>query len=57
MGIVKKFIFPRVKLACIVKLLIDPRLTVFQQLFSQTSVGSLKCPIDKMIRSQGHLTV
>ena len=36
---------------------IDQRLTVFHQLFSWTSVGPSKCPIDKMIGSQGHLTI
>ena len=36
---------------------IDQRLTVFHQLFSWTSVEPWKCPIDKMIGSQGCLTV
>ena len=36
---------------------IDQRLTVFNQLFSLTSVGPSKCPINKMIGSQGHLRV
>ena len=36
---------------------IDQRLTVFHQLFSWTSVGPSKCPIDKMIGSQDHLRV
>ena len=35
----------------------DQRLTAFHQLFSWTSAGPSKCPIDKMIGSQGHLTV
>ena len=36
---------------------IDQRLTGFHQLFSWTSAGLSKGPIDKMIGSQGHLTV
>ena len=36
---------------------IDQRITLFNQLFSCTSVGPSKYPIDKMISSQGHLTV
>ena len=35
----------------------DQRLARFHHLFSWTSVGLSKCPIDKMIASQGHLTV
>ena len=33
------------------------RLTVFHQLFSWTSVGLSKCPINKMTCSKGHLNV
>ena len=33
------------------------RLTVSQQLFTWTSGGLSKCPIDKMIGLKGHLTV
>ena len=39
------------------KIVIKQRLTVFHQLFSWISVGLSKCSIDKMIGSQGHLTV
>ena len=37
--------------------MIDQRLTVFHQLFSWTSVWPSKCPIDRMIGLQGHLTI
>ena len=36
---------------------IDQRLIVFHYLFSWTTVRPSKCPINKMISSQGHLTV
>ena len=36
---------------------IDQKLTTFHQLFSWTLVGLSKCPIDKIIGSQGHLNV
>ena len=36
---------------------IDHRLTVVHQLFSWTSVGLPKCPINKIIGSQSHLRV
>ena len=36
---------------------IDQRLRAFHQLSSWTSFGPLKCPIDKIICFQGHLTV
>ena len=39
------------------QMVIDQRLTVFQQLFSWTSVGLSKCSIDKMIDSQDRLIV
>ena len=37
-GIVKKFIVPKLKFACIVKLVIDQRLVVVHQLFIWTAV-------------------
>ena len=43
--------------ASILWLLLDKTLAAFHQLFSWTSVGPLKCPIDKMIGLQGHQTV
>ena len=36
---------------------IDQMLNVFHQLLSFNSAGPLKCPIRKMVGSQGHLTV
>ena len=39
------------------QIVIDQRLTVFHQQFSWTSVGPSKCPIDKMIGSQGQWIV
>ena len=36
--------------------MIDQRLTLIHQLLRWTSVGSSKCPIDKIIGSQGYLT-
>ena len=38
-------------------LLLDQRLATIYQLFSWTSVRFSKCPLDKIIVSQGHLTV
>ena len=37
--------------------MVDQRLNVFPQLFSWTSVGLLKSPIDKMIALQDHLNL
>ena len=53
----KKFHSPLSKISLHYQTVIDHRLTVFQQLFSWTCVGLSKCPIDKMIGLQGHLTV
>ena len=46
-----------IKLACFFKLFENQRLEAFSQLFSWTSVGYSKCPINKMIGLQGHLSV
>ena len=53
LGVAKDLI---VVLACILLLLLDQRLAAFHQLFSGTSVGPSKSPIDKIIGLQGHLT-
>ena len=53
----KNFQCPLSKIILHHKNIIDQKLTVFHQLFSQTSVGPSKCRIDKMIVSQGYLTV
>ena len=44
-------------LACFVKLLTDQGLTASHQLLSWISVEPSKCPMDKMIGLQGHLTL
>ena len=46
-----------IKLACFFKMFQNQRLEAFYQLFSSTSLRPSKCPIDKMICSQGHLNV
>ena len=53
----KKLVIISIKLACFFKLFYNQRLQAFYQLISWTSVGLSKCPIDKMISSQGHLIV
>ena len=52
-----KFHSPLSKISLHYETVIYHRLTVFHQLFSQTSVGPSKCPINKMIGSQDHLIV
>ena len=42
-GIVKKFIVPKLKFACIVRLVIDQRLVVVHQLFIWTAVRTSIC--------------
>ena len=54
LGIVKVFNVLLSKISLHYQTVIDQKLTVFHQLFSWTSVGPSKCPIDKMIGSQGH---
>ena len=53
----KKFYCPLIKVSLHYQTVIDQSLTILYQLFSWNSVGSSKCPIDKMIGSQDHLTV
>ena len=57
LGIVKNSIAFQRKISLHSQTVIDHRLAVIHQLFSSTSVGLSKCPIDKMIASQGYLTV
>ena len=53
----KNFQCPLTKISLHYQTPIDQKLTVFHQLFSETSVGPSKCPIDKMIDLQGHVEV
>ena len=53
----KKFHCPSSKISLHYQSMIDQRLTLFHQLFSWTSVGPPKFPIDKIVSLQGHLTV
>ena len=53
----KKFHCPLNKVSLHYQTVIDQRLRVIHQPFSWTSVGPSKCPIDKIIASQGYLTV
>ena len=53
----KKFHCPLSKTSLHYQTVIDQRLTVFHQLFSWTPVGPSKCPFEKIIGSEGHLTV
>ena len=46
-----------IKLACFFKRFSNQRLETFCQVFSWTSVGPSKCPINKMIGLQDHLRV
>ena len=57
LGIQKNFHCPLSKISLHYQTVIDQRLGILHQMFSWTSVGSLKCPIDKTSASQGHLTV
>ena len=52
LGIAKNFIVHYVDLVSILWLLLDKWLATFHQLFSWTSVGPSKYPIDKIIPSQ-----
>ena len=52
----KTFHCPLFKISLHYQTVIDQRLTVFHRLFSCTSVGPLKCLINKMIGSEVHLT-
>ena len=53
----KKLEMISIKLTCFFKLFQDQRIQAFYQLINWISVGPSKCPINKMIGSQGHLTV
>ena len=53
----KKFHCPLSKISLHYQAVIEQRLTVIHLLFSWTSAGPSKCPIDKMFGSHGHLTV
>ena len=53
----KKVPYPLSKISLHYVMVLDQRLAAFHQLFSWTSVGPLKCPINKTNNSQGHLTL
>ena len=53
----RKFYSPCSKISLHYETVIYHKLTVFHQLFSWTSVGLSKCPINKMIVWQVHLNV
>ena len=53
----KKSYCPLSKISLHYQTVIDQRVTVLHQLFSWISVGPSKCPINKMIGLQDHLTV